>query len=154
MTPKKALYEIRTRFRAPLRYVFRWCTDYRADDGPREGERYVRKILRRRPRSILYEDCEDTAKGWIWRRTSVRLFPPDHWHAESTGNYRHFSLDYRLTALGPSLTELRFRGIRTPTAIGPNPPKARLEAQLRRQWRSFGRALEKDYRADGAPKAS
>jgi hypothetical protein len=141
-------YEIRTRFRAPLRFVYRWCTDYTPGDAQLEHESYERRVLSKTRGRVVYEDLDRLADGWAWRRTTVTLRPPSGWHADSVGNRRTFRLDYRLRELRTGGTELWLRGIRRPTEIGaPNPPPAEMERELRRMWRDFGRALERDYRA-------
>jgi len=141
-------YEIRSKFRAPLPFVFEWCTDYSSDDPRLEKENYTRKILGRKGRRVTYEDLYDTPNGWMWSHQTVTLHPPNRWHAEALGNYREWSLEYTLKELPDGRTELTLRGQRRPTPLGGrNPPKARLERELRASWRNFGRALERDYRA-------
>ena len=142
------VYEIRVKFRAPLPFVFSWCTDYSAEDSRLEGEPYIRRILRRTARRVIFEDLYDRPFGWMWSHTKVDLRPPDRWHAEAVGSHRGWSIDYTLSSRDDATTELLFRGKRRPTALaGRNPPKAKLERDLRRMWRNFGRALERDYRA-------
>ncbi len=148
LVPLPRLYEIRSRIRAPLPFVFQWCTDYTPEDGRFARETYRRRILRRTARRVTFEDVEEAPKGWMWRRTTVALHPPDHWHAESVGNYRRFLLDYRLRALPNGETELTLRGKRWATRFaGRNPPKKQLERYLRTLWANLGRALEREYRA-------
>jgi hypothetical protein len=142
-----AVYEIRATFRAPLPYVYRWCTDYTPGDARLEKDEYDRKIVKRGARTVVFEDLYELPKGWIWSRHEVTLHPPDRWHAESVGSHRTWSLDYTLRPLPDGRTELTLRGTRRPTAIGaPNPPAERMERQLRKAWANFGRSLEKDYR--------
>ena len=144
-----ARYEIRARFRAPLPFVFRWCTDYASDDGRRAQEPYERRVLERTARRVVLEDLESTDHGWAWKRTTVTLDPPDHWRAESVGNYRWFRLHYRLRPLQDGTTELRLRGDRRATALGGrNPSRAVLERELVELWARLGRSLEQDYRAE------
>lgn len=144
------VYEIRAEFRAPLGFVFDWCTDYTPGDAPLEKEDYTRKVVSRRARQVVYEDLYDTPKGWMWSRHTVTLQPPDRWHSESLGSHREWSLDYQLRSLPDGRTELMLRGERRPTSLGPkNPPKARLEKELQTGWAHFGKALERDYRASG-----
>ena len=145
-TPK--LYEFRSRFRAPLAFVFRWCTDYTPDDPRLEGDDYVRRILRKGRRRVVYQDLEDLSDGWRWSHVVVDLHPPLGWHAEITGSHRDWSIDYELSRLPHGITELHFRGKRRTTPLGgKNPAKGQLEGELRGMWRRFGRALEADYRA-------
>ena len=140
-------YEIRQKFRAPLEYVFAWCTDYTTEDPRLEGERYQRQILARSRRRVVYEDLTDSPGGWMWSRQTVTLMPPDRWTAEANGNYRSWKLDYRLRALPGHRTELRLVGLRRATPLGaPNPARATLERELRLSWRRFARAAERAYR--------
>jgi hypothetical protein len=141
-------YEIRARFRAPLPYVFAWCTDYSADDPRLAKEDAERKIVRRDRRSVVYEDLDELGSGWSWSRQTVTLEPPRRWHAEARGNLRDWSLDYSLKAVGAGVTELLLHGVRTPTALGgANPSRPSLERELRTMWRHYATALERDYRA-------
>jgi hypothetical protein len=143
------VYEIRTTFRAPLPFVFRWCTDYSPRDPGLHRGAYRRKIVERSERRVVFEDLYDEPNGWAWSRGVSELHPPDRWHAEERGNWRAWSIDYRLRSLAPERTELTIRGRRTPTAIGPpNPAKRTFERELRGIWRGFGRALERDYRRE------
>jgi hypothetical protein len=142
-----ARYEIRTEFRAPLEFAFRWCTDYSTDDARLEKETFQRRVLRRTKKNVVYEDLDTTPEGWMWSRWSVRLDPPGHWHGESIGNYRTWSIDYRLRSLPDGRTEFRMTGQRRPVGLARrNPSKRAMEANLRTIWKNFGKALEADYR--------
>jgi hypothetical protein len=148
------IYEIKRTFRAPLSYVFAWCTDYTAEDRKLEGDPGFRQVIRRTSRTVVYEDLNETPQGWMWSRQTVTLLPPDRWHAVAIGNYRHWKLDYSLRELPNGYTEFRMRGERRATPLGvKNPPKAVLEKELQAMWRNLGRALERDYRR-GLPTTS
>ena len=145
-------YHVTTVFRAPLRFAFRWCTDFRTDDARLEEEGFERKIVSRSSRRIVYEDLEWARDGWHWAQYVVTLFPPDRWHAESVGNYRDATLDYRLTELAEGRTRLDLRWRRRPGPKGGRvPSKAKLERSSSRAWRSFARALERDYEEHRRP---
>jgi hypothetical protein len=140
-------YEVRVRFRAPVKFVYRWCTDYTPGDARLEGEGFRRWILRRSAREVTYEDLEETKDGWFWTRHEVRLTPPDRWHSDSIGSHRAYSLDYRLTELPGDRTQLTLTARRSPYGIGgKNPAKAQWERSVAKSWKSFGRFLERDYR--------
>jgi hypothetical protein len=142
-----AVYEIRTTFRAPLPFAYRWCTDYTAEDRKLEGNPGRRQILSRGRRTVVYEDLNDTPHGWMWSRQTVTLRPPDRWDATAVGNYRTWDLQYSLRRLDERRTEFRMRGERRATPLGGrNPSKSALEHELRVMWRNLGRNLEKDYR--------
>lgn len=139
-------YRIKVSFQAPLDFAFAWCTDYTPDDGKLEGESYVRKIIERSPRRVIFEDLEEARDGWTWSREVVTLRPPDRWHMEGIGNKRDVMADYVLSRLPDDRTQLELRWRRRP-----NDPreakvsKARREANARRAWKRFGDAMEKDY---------
>src|SRR4029077_11206052 len=90
---KPRTYEIWTKFRAPLPFVFRWCTDYTPDDPRLEKDEYTRRIVKRSTRKVVYEDLSDTPDGWMWSHQEVTLRPPNRWHADVTGSHRHWNLD-------------------------------------------------------------
>lgn len=140
-------YRVEAEFRAPVEFVYRWCTDYTADDAAYEGEAYERRILHRSRRAVVYEDLEDTPEGWSWSRHVVRLTPPDRWHSDSVGSHREIALDYRLMRLPGGRTRLVLTAHRSPCGVGGrNPPKAEWERSVGKIWMRFGRALERDYR--------
>ncbi|HTT35443.1 MAG TPA: hypothetical protein VLX64_01780 [Thermoplasmata archaeon] len=141
-------YVVRVRFRAPLSFVFDWCTDYTAKDAELEGEGYERRVISRSKSEVVYEDLEDQDGGWFWTRHVVRLRRPRHWHSDSIGSHRAYSLDYDLTPLGPAETELVLTAKRRPYGHGgPNPSKTSWERSVAKSWKHFAKFLERDYRA-------
>lgn len=136
-------------FRAPLSYVYSWCTDFDPGDAQREREQYVRRILERTARRVVFEDLEDTKDGWVWSRHVVTLHPPNAWHSESVGSHRDASLEYALTPLPGDRTRLDLRWRRWPTARATvRRSKREIERSTAEAWRHLSRALERDYRAD------
>lgn len=141
-------YEVRTSFRAPLGFVYRWCTDYSGKDSDFSAERFDRRILRRTPREVVFEDLYDTPQGWVWLRRKVRLVPPARWHADSLGSDREISVEYRLSSLRGDRTQLTIKARRRPYGIGTkNPSKATWERSVAANWKKLGRALEREYRS-------
>jgi hypothetical protein len=139
---------VRVSFRAPRDFVYDWCTDYTPGDAKLEGETYDRRIISRKPRRVVYEDLYEGNDGWRWSRHEVTLRPPDRWHSESVGNYRHIKVDYRLRPLADGRTELELRARRGPSFMPFRPiPKREWEKEIAVAWRRFGRNLERDYRA-------
>jgi len=147
-------YEVRVEFNAPLDFVYRWCTDFTPEDSKLETEEYERRILRRSAREVVYEDLEDTQQGWVWSRHVVHLLPPNRWKSDSVGSLRVYALDYRLDRLPGGHTQLTLRARRRPYGIGKkNPPKGQWERSTTAAWKSFARALERDYEKAGFPEA-
>jgi hypothetical protein len=148
MTGSVTIYEIKRTFRAPLPFVYDWCTDYTERDRKLEGDPGSRKIIRKGRRTVVYEDLNETPHGWMWSRQAVTLRPPNVWTATALGNYRTWRLRYSLRELQDGRTEFTMHGKRRATPLGvKNPPKAVLERELLEMWGNLGRALEKDYRA-------
>jgi hypothetical protein len=147
-------YQVRAKFRAPVSFVYRWCTDYTPGDARLEGEKFQRRILRRTEREVVYEDLEDTEDGWFWSRHVVRLLPPNRWHSDSVGSHRAYSLDYRLTKLPGDQTQLTLTARRSPYGVGgKNPSKSKWVRSVAKSWKSFGRFLERDYRNSRSKRA-
>ncbi len=147
-------YQVRSTFRAPLPYVFRWCTDYTAKDGQYSGEGYLRRILSRSDRRVVFEDLFDTKQGWIWVHRDVRLRPPDRWHADSVGSDRILSVDYHLASLAGGRTRLTIDARRRPYGIGKaNPPKAVWQRNVAGNWERLRLLLEQEYRGIAADDA-
>lgn len=149
MTPNRRpqpIWEVRSTIKAPLHFVYRWCTDYTPLDGRYSGEGYQRRIIRRSRREVIFEDLYDTKQGWIWIQRVVRLQPPDRWHADSVGSDRMLSVDYRVSRLSPTTTLLTLQARRRPYGIGTkNPPKLLWERSVTANWAKLGRAAERDY---------
>ena len=140
-------YHVQAVFRAPLSYVFSWCTDYDPDDARREKDQYARRIIRRTHRQVVFEDLGDSGGGWSWARFTVELRPPDAWHSESVGSHRDLTLDYQLTPLAGDRTRLDLRWRRRRTALGKGRlSKRAIEQGTTAAWRHFAHELEKDYR--------
>jgi hypothetical protein len=130
-----------------MAFVHRWCTDYSPNDPKIEGEKYVRRVLKRTKRRVVYEDLWESKEGWFWARYVVDLKPPTSWHMESLGNSSHLIGDYTLTRGSNGTTDFHLRYRRKPSVL----PFHKVAARRRgvedtRAWRRFARALEADYR--------
>jgi hypothetical protein len=144
-------YHVQATFRAPLAYVFRWCTDYTPGDAKLEGETYQRKVIRRSRRHVTLEDMDDSPMGWYWARLEVDLMPPDRWHLVATGNTSEVVADYRLRALAPDRTRLDLWWRRRPSLLKfVRRSKKDAERSSTVGWRHFARALNRDYRKSRA----
>jgi len=140
-------YRVRVSFVVPLDFAFTWCTDYTPEDASLEGESYQRKIVERTPRSVIFEDLEDSDSGWNWSREVVTLHPPNRWHMDGIGNRRDVTADYVLSPLPDGRTRFELRWKRRP--IVPDVKKlskAEREASTMHAWKQFGAAMERDYR--------
>lgn len=141
-------YHVQTTFNAPLRYAFRWCTDFTPNDAKLEREKYERRIIRRTPRQVLFEDLESSPSGWSWIRFTVTLQPPDRWHMEGTGSHVQIRADYRLSELPGDRTRFDLWWRRRPGLLEFTKRAKRMAEQNgTRAWQRFARVLNRDYRA-------
>ena len=140
-------YRMEIEFRAPLKFVYRWCTDFSEKDAGLEREKYRRKVLSRTSRQVVFEDLEEDDSGFFWARDVVELRPPDRWQMESVGSHRALRAVYRLTETGPGRTRLSLRFRRRPTALERvHRTKAARERSVLQAWKYFRSELESDYR--------
>src|SRR5437016_12818747 len=91
-------YRIRVSFRAPIDFVFAWCTDYTPGDAALEKETYQRKIIERTPRAVVFEDLEESKDGWDWSRAVVSPRPPSRWHMRGIARSRDAGADSVLSS--------------------------------------------------------
>ena len=47
-------YRVKKAFKAPLKFVYDWCTDYREDDNQITGSKAQFKILQKTNRRVIY----------------------------------------------------------------------------------------------------
>jgi hypothetical protein len=140
-------YHVQASSRAPLRFVFSWCTDFGPGDAKLEGEEYRRKVLARDGSHVVFEDLDESPEGWEWARYDVTLRPPDAWYMENRGNHVQVVADYQLTALSADRTRLDLRWRRRPGLLEFTPrSKAEGERSGTIAWKRFAQALERDYR--------
>jgi hypothetical protein len=127
--------------------VFAWCTDYTPGDAALEKEVYQRKIIKRTPRAVIFEDLEESKDGWDWSRAVVSLHPPNRWHMDGIGNNRDVVADYALSSLRDGRTRLDLRWKRRPRVPDATRlTKAAREASSTQAWKWFASALEGDFR--------
>ena len=144
---KTVTCQLKVVFRAPLPFVFSWCTDYRTSDPKLEKRDYTRKIIERTPRRVTFENLEEMTDGWSWQRAIVSLHPPNRWHQDNTGNRRDLKADYVLSSLPRDRTQLNLRWKVWPkTAASGKLSRAERERSAASMWRKFAAALERDYR--------
>jgi hypothetical protein len=135
--------------RAPSRYVYEWCTDYRSDDGrfSRARPRPTFQVIRISARRVLrIRVHRGRGRDPAIAVELVRLNPPHSWHLDQIDETDRQSLDYRVTAIGRARTRLHL--LVTERWVTPDhPTKEELRARVAATWARFAAALEVDYRA-------
>ena len=141
-------FHVTATFRAPLDFVYRWCTDYSSEDPGLERKSFRRKVIEHTRRRAVFEDLEETRAGWDWSRDVVTFHPPRAWELLERGNRSEAAARYRLSERADGLVQLDIWWRRR-TLIGPPAALSKAERERRStiSWRHFARALERDYRA-------
>jgi hypothetical protein len=135
--------------RAPSRYVYDWCTDYRGDDG-RFSSRRPRpsfRVIRLSPRRVLrIRVARGSGRESAIAVDLVRLNPPHSWHLDQIDETDRQSLDYRVSSAGRARTRLQL--LVTERWVTPEfPTREELRARVGKTWARFAAAIEADYRA-------
>jgi hypothetical protein len=145
---RRRAWRYRRTIRAPLSFVYRWCTDYREDDDRLTDDlyQYRAEILLREPRRVVrvirapVPRSRDDVELEI-----IELQPPDHWKAvmvslaqDRRGVYRLRRLDRGRTAIEIRFTE---RWKSTPSDRG------EYGALFDRVWDRYVARIESEYQA-------
>jgi len=138
---------------APLRYVYDWCTDYRADDWRLQSEDRVKpkfRVLRISPHRVVRIRLGPSGShDPLIAVDVVRLDPPADWHTDQIDERDRMALDYHLVRLGPRKTRLELYV--TERWVTPDfPTRRELRRRVSETWDRFSAALEERYRS-GAP---
>jgi hypothetical protein len=135
--------------RAPARYVYEWCTDYRSDDGrfsnarPRPNFHVIRPSPRR---VVRVRVARRSGRDPALTVELIRLNPPRSWHQDQIDESDQQSVDYRVSSVGRGQT--RFQLLSTERWLTPDfPTREALRAQIAATWARFAAAIEADYRS-------
>ncbi len=135
-------------FRAPLPFVYKWCTDYTPQDLKYGGEKGERRIIKRDSKRVIFENLYDVGRGWSWERHTVTLKPPDAWHSEGWGNYSVSFIDYKLSELSNDRTKLdmRWKSKSGMLSEGKKPSRHLIEDYVKVLWRHGAKFVERDFK--------
>jgi hypothetical protein len=135
--------------RAPSRYVYEWCTDYRSDDGrfSNAPSRPRFRVIRISPRRVVrIRIAGGSGRDPALAVERILLNPPRSWHQDQIDETDQQSVDYRVSAIGRART--RFQLVSTERWVTPDfPTREALRAQIAKTWAQFAAAIEADYRA-------
>jgi len=147
--PDVRTYHVTKVLNAPLKFAYRWCTDFRDSDPKITGSGNKRKILEKTKERVVY-NSQFTIRYKHGGKTLnavniVTLHPPRSWHLDSRGDEDDEVGEYRLSRLGPSKTRLDMKFIER-WKIRDYPPKAEYLKSIHAVWDKYAASLEKDYR--------
>lgn len=149
--PMDDTYRVSKTFRAPLSYVYQWCTDFSEEDPKISGATIQRRILRRTRKQViyaqLYTDASDRDRVDV---DIVDLQPPRRWHSQHYCEENDETADYELNNLGDSRTRLDMR-FKQRWKVPERPAKDAMVRLTGKFWDKFVEALERDYISQKLP---
>ena len=129
---------------APIRFVYAWCTDYRASDPKITGSKSKRKILMKTKDRVVYAATYRSHGTLMGGVNVVTLHPPNAWHLDFIGDEDDETGDYILTSRGRNKTRLdmvfteRYK-------IRNSPSRVQDVKSVHEVWDKYVAALERDY---------
>ena len=130
--------------KAPLNYVYYWCTDYREDDNKITGSKTKRIILQKTKRRVIYVSTNKLRGKTISSVDIVTLRPPNAWHLDFVGQEGDEIGEYKLTRIGPRKTRLNMT-FKIKYKIANPPTKQEDTKTTSKFWDKYVAAAEKDY---------
>ncbi len=142
---KNHTFRVSKTLNAPLRFVYRWCTDYRETDPNITGSKTKRKILLKTEHRVIYTTTYISGGKPRTAVDVVTLYPPRAWHLDFVGDEDDETGDYVLKKVGPRRTRLDMT-FTEHYKIRKAPTKAQDTKHTHEVWDKYAAALEKDYR--------
>lgn len=137
-------FKVSKTIRAPIRFVFDWCTDYRESDPKITGSKNKRKVLSRKENRVVYLSQYRMRGKPRSAVNVVTLYPHEAWHLDFIGDDDEEVGEYVLKRLGPRKTRLDMTFMEHYTMRGP-PSKAQDIKATHEVWDKYVAALERDY---------
>jgi hypothetical protein len=137
-------YKVSRIIRAPIRFVFDWCTDYRESDPKITGTKSRRKILSRKKNRVVYLSQYRMHRKPRSAVNVVTLYPHEAWHLDFIGDGDEEVGEYVLKRLGPRKTRLDMTFQEHYTMRGA-PSKTQDIKATHEVWDKYVAALERDY---------
>ena len=132
--------------KAPIIYVYEWCTDYRSDDGKFSRSKTRSKVIHvGSDRVVRIRVRATTIEGPAVAVELVRLIPPDAWHKDTIDETDLDSMDYKLARLGSGRTRLTL-SITERWMTRKHPTRSEWVRSANKYWDILVASLEEDYR--------
>jgi hypothetical protein len=132
--------------KAPIKFVYDWCTDFQESDPQLWGENYRRIILEKSKKRVVYASYKPDGDGKQRLAVSlVLLFPTRYsWHLDYFAEEDLETGEYKLTRLEKELTRLDLV-LKNTWKSGPSSTRESFESGTKSVWDQYRLALEKDY---------
>lgn len=119
-----------------LETVFKWCTAYSEEDVKYNPARKARRIIYKGENEVIFEDAY-WDESVLARKARVKLYPPDRWDAELTGQNWEGRGIYRLIPQGEhTRVDITFEF--ESESITPE----QLKERVQKVWANHAKALE------------
>jgi len=138
-------YHVAKVLNAPIKFAFKWCTDFRDTDPNITGSGNKRKILEKTKARVIYTISYKSGRRTLHAVNIVTLHPPRSWHLDSRGEEDDEVGEYALSSLGPSKTKLDMKFTEY-WKTRDYPSNTEYIEQIHDVWNKYAAALEKDYK--------
>jgi hypothetical protein len=131
--------------KAPIKYVYEWCTDFGSDDGKFSSSKPRHKVIHvGSDRVVRIIERVTPSESPIVVVELVRLIPPDAWHKDQIGVTDLDSVDYKLARLGPGRTRVTL-SLTERWMTRKHPTQSQWVRDANEYWDDLVAALEDDY---------
>jgi hypothetical protein len=133
--------------KAPIKYVYEWCTDFRSDDGKFSSSKPRYKVIHVGSDRVvrIIERVNPIKSPTVAVVELVRLIPPDAWHKDQIGETDLDAVDYKLTRLGSGRTRVTL-SLTERWMTRKHPTRSQWVRNANKYWDNLVAALEEDYR--------
>ena len=132
--------------KAPIKYVYEWCTDFRSDDGKFSSSKRRSKVIHVGSDHVvrIFERVTPIESPTVVVEL-VRLTPPDAWHKDQIGVTDLDAVDYKLARLDSGRTRVTV-SLTERWMTRKHPTRSQWVRNANRYWDTLVAALEEDYR--------
>ena len=132
--------------KAPIRYVYNWCTDYSETDPKLTGSSRKRVIIEKTSKHAVYVSLSDEGDGESQISVYlVKLKPPNAWHLDMYSPYRSETAEYKLKPLPKSKTQINIVFKNNWKNLEKIESGMEQEKRLNGLWDKYVKALEEEY---------
>ena len=130
--------------KAPLKFVYNWCTDFREDDNKITGSKARRIIVQKTKQRVIYVSTYKSQGKTFSGVNIVTLRPPNAWHLDFAGQEDDVIGEYKLRRIGPKKTRLTMT-FKEKYKIANAPTKEEDTKGTNQFWDKYVAALEREY---------
>lgn len=140
------IYRASKVFKAPIKYVYDWATDFTGEDYLIWGGKHPRIILFKTKTKVVYAYYQDGSDGKPKLAVGIVALSPStcSWHLDYYSEEDSETGEYKLVSLGRAKTRLEMR-FDNKWKQGKGPSVKDFEEGTNSLWGKYAERLEKDY---------